>query len=99
MSRQNLTRKIIGNHLIGGRIEVGEEVALRVDQVLTQDATGTACFLEFEALDIPRVQVPLAVSYVDHQLLQADSRNAEDHVYLQDVAARHGVYFSRPGNG
>jgi aconitate hydratase len=99
MSAQNLTRKLIASHLASGTMEVGEELAVRVDQVLTQDATGTACFLEFEALGIPRVRVPLAVSYVDHQLLQADNRNAEDHIYLQDVAARHGVYFSRPGNG
>ena len=99
MSGQNLTRKLIAGHLVSGTMEGGEELALRVDQVLTQDATGTACFLEFEALAIPRVRVPLAVSYVDHQMLQADNRNAEDHVYLQDVAAKHGVYFSRPGNG
>ena len=99
MPGQNLTRKLIAGHLAAGTMEVGEEIALRVDQVLTQDATGTACFLEFEALGIPRIQTRLAVSYVDHQMLQADNRNAEDHVYLQDVAAKHGVHFSRPGNG
>lgn len=99
MPGQNLTRKLIASHLVSGRMVAGEELAVRVDQVLTQDATGTACFLEFEALGIARIKVPLAVSYVDHQLAQIDSRNAEDHVYLQDVAAKHGVHFSRPGNG
>jgi aconitate hydratase len=99
MPGQNLTRKLMASHLVSGRLEVGEEIALRAEQVLTQDATGTACFLEFEALGLPRVRTRLAVSYVDHQMLQADNRNAEDHVYLQDVAAKHGVYFSRPGNG
>jgi aconitate hydratase len=99
MAGQNLTRKLIASHLVQGAMEVGEEIALRVDQVLTQDATGTACFLEFEALGLPRIKTRLAVSYVDHQMAQVDNRNAEDHVYLQDVAAKHGVHFSRPGNG
>lgn len=99
MPGQNLTRKLIASHLVSGRMEPGEEIALRVDQTLTQDATGTACYLEFEALGIPRVRTRLSVSYVDHQMAQVDSRNAEDHVYLQDVAAKYGIYFSRPGNG
>jgi predicted aconitate hydratase len=99
MPGQNLTRKLIASHLVHGTMEVGQEIALRVDQTLTQDALGTACFLEFEAFGIPRIRNRLAVSYVDHQMAQVDNRNAEDHVYLQDVAAKHGVHFSRPGNG
>jgi aconitate hydratase len=96
---ENLTRKIIRAHLVSGKLEPGEEIAIKIDQTLTQDATGTLAYLAFEAIGIPRVRTELSVSYVDHQLLQTDTRNADDHVYLQDVAARHGVFFSRPGNG
>ncbi len=97
--RQNLSRKLIAAHLVEGRMELGEEIGLRVDQTLTQDATGTMAYLQFEAMGVPRVKTNLSVSYVDHNMLQADSKNADDHNYLQDTAARYGLYFSRPGNG
>ena len=98
MSR-NLTQKIIEEHLISGRLEAGEELAIRIDQTLTQDATGTMAFLQFEALGLPRVATDLSVSYVDHNTLQTGFENADDHRYLRTVAARYGVYYSRPGNG
>ena len=94
-----ITRKLIESHAEGGDMEVGQEVALRIDQTLTQDATGTMAYLQFEAIGVPRVRTELAVSYVDHNTLQSDFRNADDHRYLQSVAAKHGVVFSRPGNG
>ncbi len=94
-----LTEKIISAHLVCREMDPGEAIALRVDQTLTQDATGTMAYLQFEALDIDRVQTELSVSYVDHNTLQTGFENADDHRYLQSVAAKHGVYFSRPGNG
>jgi aconitate hydratase len=96
---ENLTRKIIASHLVGGEMTPGEEIALKIDQTLTQDATGTLSYLMFEAMGLPRVRTELSVSYVDHQLLQVDTRNADDHAYLQDVAFKHGIHYSRPGNG
>jgi len=96
---KNLVQKIFEAHQVGGSLETGKEIQLRVDQVLTQDATGTTAFLEFEAIGVPRIKVPLAVSYVDHNTLQQDFKNPDDHLYLQTVAARYGAYFSRPGNG
>ncbi len=96
---QTLTEKIISRHLASGVMAPGEEIALRIDQTLTQDATGTMAYLQFEALEIDRVHTELSVSYVDHNTLQTGFENADDHRYLQSVAARHGVYFSRPGNG
>ena len=99
MSGQNLARKIIAEHLVVGEMIPGQEVAIRVDQALTQDATGTMTWLQFEAMELPQVRTELAVSYVDHNMLQADFRNADDHRYLQTVAAKYGAYFSRPGNG
>ena len=95
----NLTHKLIKSHLISGDMTPGAEIALRIDQTLTQDALGTLCYLQFEAMGVPRVRTKLSVSYVDHQLLQADFRNADDHAYLQDIAAKYGIYYSRPGNG
>ena len=95
----NLTRKLIADHLVSGEMVPGQEIGLRIDQTLTQDATGTLAYLMFEAMGTPRVKTKLSVSYVDHQMLQVDTRNADDHTYLQDVAARTGSYFSRPGNG
>jgi aconitate hydratase len=95
----NLTHKLIASHLVEGELTPGAEIAIRIDQTLTQDATGTLCYLQFEAIGVPRVRTALSVSYVDHQLLQADFRNADDHAYLQDVAAKYGIYYSRPGNG
>ncbi|MBM3225615.1 MAG: aconitate hydratase, partial [Candidatus Tectomicrobia bacterium] len=95
----NLTQKLIQSHLASGTMTPGEEIALRIDQTLSQDATGTLSYLQFEAIGVPRVRTQLSVSYVDHNMLQGDFRNADDHVYLQDVAAKYGLYYSRPGNG
>jgi len=95
----NLVKKILEKHLVEGELEGGSDIAIRIDQTLTQDATGTMAYLEFEAMDVPRVKTELSVSYVDHNTLQSDFRNADDHRYLQSVAARYGLYFSRPGNG
>lgn len=96
---RNLTHKLLGDHLVSGHMTPGEEIAIRVDQTLSQDATGTLAYLQLEATGVDRVKTDLSVSYVDHNMLQADYRNADDHAYLQDVAAKYGVYFSRPGNG
>ena len=96
---KNLAEKIIERHLLSGRMKPGEEIALEIDQTLTQDATGTMAYLQFEALNIPRVKTRLSVSYVDHNTLQTGFENADDHQFLQSVAARYGIYFSRPGNG
>jgi aconitate hydratase len=96
---KSLTRKILENHLAEGRWAVGEEIAVRIDQTLTQDATGTMTYLQFEALGIPRVRTELSVSYVDHNTIQIGFENADDHRYLQSVARRYGIHFSRPGNG
>ncbi|HPJ73087.1 MAG TPA: aconitase family protein, partial [bacterium] len=94
-----IAEKIISRHLAGGEMKAGREVALRVDQTLTQDATGTMAYLEFETLGLPRVKVELGVSYVDHNTLQGGFENADDHRFLQTFASRYGLYFSRPGNG
>lgn len=96
---QNLVQKIIGEHLITGKMNPGEEIAIRIDQTLTQDATGTMAYLQFEAMNIPRVKTKLSVSYVDHNMLQTGFENADDHRFLQSFAAKYGIYFSRPGNG
>lgn len=96
---QNLTQKIISAHLVSGQLVPGSEIALRIDRTLTQDATGTMAWLQFEAMGLPRVKTQCSVSFVDHNMLQPDHRNADDHRYLQSVAARYGAYFSRPGNG
>jgi len=98
MSR-SLTRKILAEHLIAGDLVVGREIAIAIDQTLTQDSTGTMVWLEFEALGLPRVRTERSVSYVDHNTLQTDFRNADDHRYLQTVATKYGASFSRPGNG
>src|SRR3989338_1430663 len=95
----NLARKIIKNHLADGSMNIGEEIGIKRDQVLTQDATGTMAFLQFEAIGVDKIQVPLAVSYVDHNMLQTDFMNPDDHMYLQTVASKYGAYFSKPGNG
>jgi len=96
-----VAEKIINEHIVdvGGEIAPGEEVALKIDQTLTQDATGTMAYLQFEAIGIPRVKTELSVSYVDHNTLQTDFKNPDDHRYLQSIAKRFGLYFSRPGNG
>lgn len=96
---RTIAQKIIAEHLISGEMKAGQEIALRIDQTLTQDATGTMAYLEFESMGIPRVKTQRSVAYVDHNTLQCGFENADDHRYLQTVAAKHGVYFSRPGNG
>ena len=105
-----LAEKIIQEHIVseacpnidfkkGTPIPRGEDIALRIDQTLTQDATGTMAYLQFETIGIPRVKTELSVSYIDHNTLQTDFKNMDDHRYLQSVAAKYGLYFSRPGNG
>jgi aconitate hydratase len=94
-----VAEKIIKEHIAEGKIAPGEEVALKIDQTLTQDATGTMAYLQFEAIGIPRVKADLSVSYVDHNTLQTDFKNPDDHRYLQSIARKYGLYFSRPGNG
>ena len=96
---KTIAQKIIEKHLISGDMTPGSEVALRIDQTLTQDATGTMAYLEFETMGIERVKTELSIAYVDHNTLQCGFENGDDHRYLQTVAAKHGVYFSRPGNG
>ncbi len=94
-----IAQKIIKDHLVSGDMTVGSGVALRIDQTLTQDATGTMAYLEFESMGIPRVRTEKSVAYIDHNTLQSGFENADDHRYIQSVAKKHGLYFSRPGNG
>ena len=94
-----IAQKIIKAHLVSGEMKVGEEIALRIDQTLTQDATGTMAYLEFETMGIDRVRTERSVAYIDHNTLQSGFENADDHRYIQSVAKKHGIYFSRPGNG
>ncbi len=96
---QNITEKIIGSHLLSGEMTSGKEISIRIDQTLTQDATGTMAYLQFEAMGVPRVKTRLSVSYVDHNTLQTGFENADDHLFLQTIAAKYGIYFSKPGNG
>lgn len=95
----NLTQKILTNHLVSGSLEPGKEIAIRVDQTLTQDATGTMAYLQFETIQIPRIRTELSVSYVDHNTLQTGFENADDHRFLQAMAVKYGAYYSRAGNG
>ena len=94
-----IAQKIIKNHLISGDMTVGSEVALKIDQTLTQDATGTMAYLEFETMGLKRVKTERSVAYIDHNTLQSGFENADDHRYIQSVCEKHGIYFSRPGNG
>ena len=94
-----IAQKIIKEHLISGDMTVGSEIALRIDQTLTQDATGTMAYLEFETMGIPRVRTELSVAYIDHNTLQSGFENADDHRFIQSMAKKYGLYFSRPGNG
>lgn len=96
---QNLTWKILADHLLEGSLSPGAEIGIRIDHTLLQDATGTMAMLEFEALGLERVKAALSVQYVDHNLLEADFKNSDDHRYLQTACARFGLHFSRPGNG
>ncbi len=96
---KTVAEKIIGAHLVKGKMEAGSEIAIKIDHTLTQDATGTMVYLEFMAMKAPRVKTEVSVSYVDHNLLQTDFKNADDHRFLRTAAAKFGVIFSRPGNG
>src|ERR671922_1005947 len=96
---QNIVEKVLGEHLISGTLAPGEPISYRMDQVLLQDATGTMAWMEFEQLGKDRVEVPLVVQYVDHNMIQLDFKNPDDHFFLQTCAARYGAVFSRPGNG
>src|SRR3989440_10142308 len=95
---RNVAQQLIESHLVDGTMEPGHEIAIRVDQTLTQDATGTVVMLELEAMDLDRVRTEVSVQYVDHNLLQADFRNADDHLFLHSACQRFGLWFSRPGN-
>lgn len=94
-----LAQKIIKEHLLSGDMTVGSDIGLKIDQTLTQDATGTMAYLEFEAMGVPRVKTEKSVAYIDHNTLQTGFENADDHRFIQSVAKKHGIYFSRPGNG
>ncbi len=94
-----LAQKLIRSHLLSGDMTPGSEIGLRIDQTLTQDATGTMAYLEFEAMGVPRVKTELSVAYIDHNTLQTGFENADDHLYIQTVCKKHGLKFSRPGNG
>lgn len=96
---KNIVQKILKEHYVSGKAKPGEEYGIRIDQTLTQDATGTMAYLQFEAMGVPRVRTKKSVSYVDHNMLQSSFENADDHLFLQSVAAKYGIYFSRPGNG
>ncbi len=96
---KNLVYKILESHLIEGKLEAGAEIAIKIDQTLTQDATGTMAYLQFEAMDVPRVKTELSVSYVDHNTLQDGFENADDHRYLMTVASKYGIHYSKAGNG
>lgn len=96
---ENLARKLIADHLVDGDMEPGSEIALRVDQILTHDATGPLCALQLESMGVTEACAQTAVAYVDHLLVESDSKNADDHVLLDSAAQRFGWWFSRAGNG
>jgi aconitate hydratase len=97
--KQTVAQKLLASHLVEGRMQPGEEIALRFDQTLAQDATGTMVMLEFEAMNVGRVQTEISVQYVDHNLLQVDFRNADDHLFLRSACRKFGIWYSGPGNG
>ncbi|MCS6998817.1 MAG: aconitate hydratase [Aquificaceae bacterium] len=99
MAKGTVAYKIIRDHLVSGKLITGEEIAIRIDQTLTQDATGTMAYLQFEAMGVDRVKTELSVSYIDHNMLQTDFKNPDDHKYLMSVAKRYGIWLSKPGNG
>ena len=99
VSPQNVTQKLISSHLVEGEMTPGSEIGLKIDQTLTQDATGTLVMLELEAMELDHAKTELSVQYVDHNLLQTDFKNPDDHVFLKSAAERFGIWFSRPGNG
>jgi aconitate hydratase len=96
---KNVTQKLIESHLIEGELKPGQEIGIKIDQALLQDATGTLVQLELEAMGLDRAKTEVAVQYVDHNLLQTDYKNADDHKFLKSAAQRFGLWFSRPGNG
>ena len=96
---KNVAQKLIEAHLVTGQMQAGEEIGLKIDQTLSQDATGTMVMLEFEAMQLPRVKTKLSAQYVDHNLLQTDFKNADDHLFLLSACKRFGVWYSRPGKG
>jgi len=96
---KNIAQKIIEAHLVSGKAVAGEPIALKIDQTLTQDATGTMAYLQFEAMGVDRVKTEKSVAYIDHNTLQSGFMNADDHKYIQTVCKKHGIYYSRPGNG
>ena len=96
---RNLAQKLISEHLVDGTMEVGTPIALKIDQTLAQDATGTLVMLMLEAIGLDRIMSELSAQYVDHNLLQIDNLNADDHLFLESACRRFGVWYSRPGNG
>ena len=94
-----LTEKILRNHLVSGEYGSGNEIGIKIDQTLTQDSTGTMAYLQLEAMNIDKVKTKLSVAYIDHNMLQSGPENADDHLYIQTIAKKHGIYFSKPGNG
>ncbi len=96
---KNVTQKLIDAHLLSGKMELGMEISLKIDQTLTQDATGTMVMLEFEAMQIPRIRTELSAQYVDHNLIQEDFKNPDDHLFLRSACRKFGLWYSRPGNG
>ena len=94
-----LAYKILGNHLIEGELVAGTEITIKMDQTLTQDSTGTMVYLQLEAMNVDKVKTELSVAYIDHNTLQTGFENADDHEFIKSVAKRHGVLFSKPGNG
>src|SRR5262249_46583306 len=99
MAKGTLSNKLLQAHLVEGRLQTGEAVGIRIDQTLTQDATGTLVMLELEAMGIEGVKTELSAEYVDHNILQEDFKNPDDHLFLQSACRKFGIWFSRPGNG
>src|SRR4051812_46121234 len=95
----NVAQKLIKSHLLSGEMIPKKEIALKIDQTLTQDATGTLVMLELQAMGLDRVKTEISVQYVDHNVVQEDNKNADDHLYLMSACQRFGIWFSRPGNG
>ena len=97
--KMNVSQKLIKNHLVSGDMIPGNEIGIHIDQTLTQDATGTLVMLELEAMNLDRIKTEISVQYVDHNLIQTDFKNPDDHLFLQSACQRFGIWFSRPGNG
>src|SRR5690606_28689067 len=95
----NVTQKLIKDHLVSGSLTPGEEISVKIDQTLTQDATGTMVMIEFEAMNVPRVRTEISAQYVDHNLVQSDFKNPDDHIFLLTACKKFGVWYSRAGNG